>query len=39
MIRIKNNRKEGSLFHYAHFICDCLFSEIIIFLNTMKLLE
>ena len=29
MIRIKNNRKEGSLFHYAHFICDCLFPEII----------
>jgi len=29
MIKIKNNRKEGSLFHYAHFICDCLFPEII----------
>jgi len=29
MIKIKNNRKEGSMFHYAHFICDCLFPEII----------
>jgi len=29
MIKIKNNRNEGSLFHYAHFICDCLFTEII----------
>jgi len=28
MIKIKNNRKGGSLFHYAHFICDCLFPEI-----------
>ena len=28
MIKIKNNRKHGSLFHYAHFICDCLFPEI-----------
>jgi len=29
MIKVKNNRKGGSLFHYAHFICDCLFPEII----------
>lgn len=29
MIKIKNNRKSGSLFHYAHFICDCLFTEIV----------
>ena len=29
MIKIKNKRDEGSLFHYAHFICDCLFPEII----------
>lgn len=29
MIKIKNNRKCGSLFHYAHFICDCLFTEIV----------
>ena len=29
MIKVVNNRKSGSLFHYAHFICDCLFPEII----------
>lgn len=31
MIRVKNNRRErgSALFHYAHFICDCLFPEII----------
>jgi hypothetical protein len=31
MIKIKNNRGDGngSLFHYAHFLCDCLFPEII----------
>ena len=29
MIKIKNNRKEGSLYHYAHFICDCLFTEVV----------
>jgi hypothetical protein len=29
MIKISNKRKSGSLFHYAHFICDCLFPEII----------
>ena len=28
MIKIKNNRIDGSLFHYAHFLCDCLFPEI-----------
>lgn len=28
MIKIKNNRNDGSLFHYAHFLCDCLFPEI-----------
>jgi hypothetical protein len=28
MIKVKNNRYDGSLFHYAHFICDCLFPEI-----------
>ena len=29
MIKIKNQRSGGYLFHYAHFICDCLFPEII----------
>jgi hypothetical protein len=29
MIKIKNIRKGGSLFHYAHFMCDCLFPEIV----------
>ena len=29
MIKVKNKREGGSLFHYAHFICDCLFPEII----------
>lgn len=29
MIKVKNQRIGGSLFHYAHFICDCLFPEII----------
>jgi hypothetical protein len=29
MIKIKNIRDAGSLFHYAHFICDCLFPEIV----------
>jgi hypothetical protein len=28
MIKVKNNRINGSLFHYAHFLCDCLFPEI-----------
>jgi hypothetical protein len=30
MIKVKNNRQNpGAMFHYAHFICDCLFPEII----------
>ena len=29
MFKVVNNRKEGFLFHYAHFICDCLFPEIV----------
>jgi hypothetical protein len=29
MIKIINSRLGGSLFHYAHFICDCLYVEII----------
>lgn len=31
MIKVVNNRRynNGSLFHYAHFICDCLFPEVI----------
>ena len=29
MIKVINGRDAGSLFHYAHFICDCLFPEII----------
>lgn len=29
MIKVINSRQCGSLFHYAHFICDCLFPEII----------
>jgi len=29
MIKVKNSRVGGSLFHYAHFLCDCLFPEII----------
>jgi len=29
MIKVINSREGGSLFHYAHFICDCLFTEII----------
>lgn len=28
-IKVKNKREGGSLFHYAHFICDCLFPEVI----------
>ena len=28
-ILIINKRNPGSLFHYAHFICDCLYTEII----------
>jgi len=29
MIKILNNREYGNIFHYAHFICDCLFPEIV----------
>ena len=29
MIKIKNQRNIGYLFHYAHFITDCLFVEVI----------
>lgn len=29
MIKVINKRTSGSLFHYAHFICDCLFQEVI----------
>jgi hypothetical protein len=29
MIKIVNKRQGGSLFHYAHFLCDCVFVEII----------
>ena len=29
MIKVKNKRNGGNLYHYAHFICDCLFTEII----------
>jgi hypothetical protein len=29
MIKILNRRELGNLFHYAHFICDCLFPEIV----------
>ena len=28
-IKIFNKRYGGSLYHYAHFICDCLFPEIV----------
>lgn len=29
MIKVKNQRKTGgNLFHYAHFVCDCLFPEV-----------
>lgn len=29
LIKVKNKRKGGNLFHYAHFICDCLFPEVL----------
>ena len=29
MIKVVNERKDGSLYHYAHFICDCLFPEVV----------
>ena len=28
MIKVYNKRDFGSLYHYAHFIMDCLFPEI-----------
>jgi len=29
MIKVRNNRTGGSLYHYAHFFCDCLFPEVL----------
>lgn len=29
VIYVVNKRTYGSLYHYAHFICDCLFSEVV----------
>ena len=29
MIKVVNNRVGGNMFHYAHFLCDCLFPEVI----------
>lgn len=29
MVKIINKRKYGNLFHYAHFMCDCVLQEII----------
>ena len=29
LVKVKNKRDGGSLFHYAHFICDCLFPEVL----------
>lgn len=29
MIKVINVRENGSLYHYAHFMCDCLFPEIV----------
>jgi len=29
MIKVVNRRVSGALFHYAHFMCDCLFPEIV----------
>lgn len=28
-IKVRNKRKGGNLFHFAHFICDCLFPEVL----------
>lgn len=36
MIKINNIRSNGKLFHYAHFIMDCLFNEIINDVHTHK---
>ena len=29
MIKVVNRRIGGNMFHYAHFLCDCLFPEVI----------
>ena len=29
IVKTINNKNSGTLFHYAHFLCDCLFPEII----------
>lgn len=29
LIKVKNKRRGGNLFHYAHFICDCVFPEVL----------
>ena len=29
MIKILNKRECGNLYHYAHFICDCIFPEVV----------
>jgi hypothetical protein len=36
MIKILNRRENGNLFHYAHFICDCLFPEIVMNMHKNK---
>jgi hypothetical protein len=36
MIKVINNRKDGSLYHYAHFIMDCLFNEILLDFDKYK---
>lgn len=34
MVKLINQRRYGSLFHYAHFMCDCVLPEIINDINT-----
>lgn len=29
LIKVKNQRKGGNLFHFAHFMCDCVFPEVL----------
>jgi hypothetical protein len=36
VIKVINKRTRGNLFHYAHFICDCLFPEIVCNINKCK---
>lgn len=36
MIKVINKRDGGSIFHYAHFLCDCLFPEIVNYLYKYK---